>query len=133
MNKENVIELTPRLLYGFGLLIAWMAILTAIFNFLTAVVLPGVMWMVIGVGIIIILIEGKIVRKLAGRSLPRVNLLFMVAILLLVGLNELYGLVISPPSINFAYLHNVIFVAGYFIILGFIFYQLRIHTRSNRN
>jgi hypothetical protein len=131
MKSNSSIQLSRILMYGFAALILWMTILTAIFNFVTGAIFPAVIWLIVGLGVIIILLQGSIIRRLEGQVLPRVNLLFIVAILVLVGLNEIYGLVVSPPSLGFAYLHNLVFVIGYFVILGFIFYQMRLNMKSN--
>jgi hypothetical protein len=61
-----------------------MIILTAIFNFMTDTVLPGAIWMITGLGVMIIMIEGTIAKRLHGREMPQVNLFFVVAILIIV-------------------------------------------------
>jgi hypothetical protein len=124
MNENETIALSPRFVLSFVSLIAWASLGASVFSYLGDNFGGAALFASLGVVALVAALEGRLLRRLAGRRVPKLNVYMMLTIPALVGLVEIWSMVSSrvPPaslsaSMRSALMTRYAFEMGYSAVL----------------
>jgi hypothetical protein len=124
MNENETVPLSARFVLSFVFLTAWASLGAAVFSFLGRNVGGAVLFAVLGAAVLVAGLEGRMLRRLAGRRVPKLNIYVMLTIPALLGLVEIWSMVSSrlplaslSPAMRSALTTRYAFQMGYSAVL----------------
>jgi putative effector of murein hydrolase LrgA (UPF0299 family) len=143
MVKETSVALSRKFVLSFLALIVWVSVGAAVFSFLGRNVGGAVLSGIVGLAVLVATLEGRMVRFMEERRVPKLNFMFMLIIPALVGLLEIAAAVPSrlsfssvPVSIRSAVAIRYALEKGFSVVLalvaGYTTWQGIVLLRSRR-
>lgn len=143
MNENQTVRLSARFVLSFVFLIAWVSLGASAFSYLGDNTGGAVLFAIVGIAVLITGIEGRMVRWLAGRRLPKLNVYMILTIPAVVGLMEIWSAVSSrvppaslSPSMRSAMMTRYAFQMGFSAVLvllvGYVIWQGIVLLRTGR-
>ena len=118
METKGGSKLSKRLVLSIAALLVWGSAGVSILQFIAGGELLGVLFAIVAVILLVIAVEGSVVDRLIGRPASRANMLVFVAVLFLVGINELWGLFLIPARTGARYPTQLIFTVGLLALIA---------------
>jgi len=112
MEMKGGSKLSKRLVLSIAALLVWGSAGVSILQFIAGGELLGVLFAIVAVILLVIAVEGSMVERLVGKPASKANMLVFVAVLFLVGINELWGLSLVPVRTGARYPTQLIFTVG---------------------
>jgi hypothetical protein len=112
MEMKGGSKLSKRLVLSIAALLVWGSAGVSILQFIAGGELLGVLFAIVAVILLVIAVEGSMVERLVGKPASKANMLVFVAVLFLVGINELWGLSLIPVRTGARYPTQLIFTFG---------------------
>jgi len=131
MNKESSIILSRKLLISLLALLIWSSISTGITYLFGGNNMMGIFFIIIGCGLAILAIDGRIINVLQGRKSPKYNWYIIAIVLILVVISEIAGEFSTQQSSGFKLVFEVISIIGLFLLTSNVLYQVFNAVRSN--
>jgi len=131
MNKESSIILSRKLLISLLALLVWSSISTGVTYLFGGNNMMGIFFIVIGCGLAIITIHGRLINVVQGRKSPKYNWYIIAIVLILVVISEIAGEFSTQQSSGFKLVFEVISIIGLFLLTSNVLYQVFNAVRSN--
>lgn len=130
MDNGSSMILSRRLLISLFALLIWGALSTGITYLLIGNNIAGIVFIILGFGIIILAIDGRITNRLDGKKSPKYTWYLIAIIFLLVAGNEASGLFSAQPTLSPNYIFEVVSITGIFLLICNSIYQIFLVVRS---
>ena len=118
METKGGSKLSKGLILSIAALLVWGSAGVSILQFIAGGELLGVLFAIVAVILLVIAIEGSVVDRLVGKPASRANMLIFVAVLILVGMNELWGLFLIPTRTGARYLTQLTSTVGLLALIA---------------
>jgi hypothetical protein len=118
METKGGSKLSKGLILSIDALLVWGSAGVSILQFIAGGELLGVLFAIVAVILLVIAIEGSVVDRLVGKPASRANMLVFVAVLFLVGINELWGLFLIPARTGARYPIQLVFTLGLLALIA---------------
>ena len=118
MDTKPGSKLSRGFLLSLAALGTWGSAGVSILQFIAGGELLGVLFAIVAVILLVIAVEGSVLDRLIGRPASRANMLVFVAVLFLVGINELWGLFLIPARTGARYPTQLIFTVGLLALIA---------------
>jgi hypothetical protein len=118
MAGKSVSKYSRPFLISMAVAVIWAAAGAAVLQFTADGDLWGVLFATVAVVLLAIVLEGGVLRRLEGKPIPRANVILLVGVLAVIGLNELWGLfIVSTTLTGSRLLLQLIFTVGFVVLI----------------
>jgi len=124
MKQARTFPLSRKLLRSLCALFIWIALISGIFGLLTGSAITGVVWTGLGLLVLIVVIEGRLISRLEQKQFPVLSLVLIVVVIFLVGVSELINLLTLRPALSVSYVFDALYSLGMLILGGYAALQL---------
>ena len=136
MKKSASIKLTRSVLYLIAAPILWMGLLGGWFGLAAGHTSSGIIFLILAVVVVLVMLEGHLVRLLEGREMPAGSLILVISMFVLVALDELANLATASPAqfsaLGFPMVLSTVESIGFVLLAALLVWRLLSLVRQSR-